>query len=105
VLTPATPARAQTTTYPAEGQGLPTPLPLFPADNWWNADVSAAPLDANSASYINFINAPYSGARKLHPDFGGQSSPGSTDVYGFPFAVVLGTQAKLTVTFDLYGDQ
>jgi hypothetical protein len=105
VLTPGTPVRAQTVTYPAEGLGLPTPLPLFPADNWWNADVSAAPLDASSASFINFINAPYSGARKLHPDFGGQSSPGSTDVYGFPFAVVLGTQPRLTVTFDLYADQ
>jgi hypothetical protein len=68
-------------------------------------NVSSAPLDPNSASFINFINAPYSGPRKLHPDFGGQSSPGSTDIYGFPFAVVLGTQPKLTVTFDLYGDQ
>ena len=98
-------AHAQPASYPAEGQGLPAPLPLFPPDNWWNADVSSAPLDANSASFINFINAPYSGARKLHPDFGGQSSPGSTDIYGFPFAVVLGSQPKLTVTFDLYGDQ
>ena len=25
------------------GGMLPGPLPLFPADNWWNADVSAAP--------------------------------------------------------------
>jgi hypothetical protein len=68
-------------------------------------DVSSAPLDASSASFINFINAPYSGPRKVHPDFGGQASPGSTDIYGFPFAVVLGTQPRLTVTFDLYGDQ
>jgi hypothetical protein len=98
-------AEAQPASYPAEGQGLPAPLPLFPSDNWWNVDVSAAPLDANSANFINFINAPYSGARKLHPDFGGQSSPGSTDIYGFPFAAVLGTQPKLTVTFDLYGNQ
>ena len=96
---------AQPSSYPAEGQGLPTPLPLFPPDNWWNVDVSAAPLDANSAGFINFINAPYAGPRKLHPDFGGQASPGSTDIYGFPFAVVLGTQPKLTVTFDLYASQ
>ena len=99
------PGAAQPSSYPAEGQGLPAPLPLFPADNWWNTDVSAAPVDPNSASYIAFINAPYGGPRKLHPDFGGQASPGTTDVYGFPFAVVLGTQPKATVTFDLYPDE
>jgi len=99
------PAGAQPASYPAEGQGLPSPLPLFPADNWWNTDVSAAPVDPGSASFIAFVNAPYGSPRKLHPDFGGQSSPGSTDVYGFPFAVVLGSQAKLTVTFDLYPDE
>ena len=97
--------QAQPASYPAEGQGLPTPLPLFPADNWWNVDISAAPLDANSANFINFINQPYTSARKLHPDFGGDVSPGSVDSYGIPFAVVLGTQPKLNVVFDLYGDQ
>jgi hypothetical protein len=97
--------RAQPASYPAEGQGLPSPLPLFPADNWWNTDVTAAPVDPSSASYIGFINAPYGSPRRLHPDFGGQSSPGSTDVYGFPFAVVLGTQPRLEVTFDLYPDE
>ena len=49
------------------GGALPGPLPLFPADNWWNADVSAAPVDSRSASYINFIGAGVG----LHPDFGG----------------------------------
>jgi len=98
-------ARAQPTSYPAEGQGLPAPLPLFPSNNWWNVDVSAAPLDVNSQSYINFINQPYSSPRGLHPDFGGQVSPGSTDVYGIPFAVVLGTQPRVTVIFDLYSSQ
>jgi hypothetical protein len=98
-------APAQPSTYPAQGQGLPTPLPLFPADNWWNADISAAPLDANSQNFINFINQPYSSPRKLHPDFGGDVSPGSVDAYGMPFAVVLGTQPKLNVVFDLYGSE
>ena len=37
------------------GGPLPTPLPLFPADNWWNVDVSAAPLAPQSAALINFI--------------------------------------------------
>ena len=39
---------------PAAGAALPVPLPLFPADNWWNTDISAAPVDANSTSFIAF---------------------------------------------------
>jgi hypothetical protein len=35
------------------GGSLPGPLPLFPADNWWNVDISAAPLDPNSSAYIS----------------------------------------------------
>jgi len=34
------------------------PLPqLFPADNWWNLDISAAPVDPASAAFIGFIGA------------------------------------------------
>ena len=50
------------------------PGPLFPADNWWNQDLSSAPVDARSAQFIAFINN--GGARGLHPDFGGFESPG-----------------------------
>jgi len=83
---------------PAQGALLPGPLPLFPADNWWNLDVSAAPVDPASPAFIAFINN--GGTRRLHPDFGGEASPGSVDIYGMPYAVVDGTQAKLAVTFD-----
>ena len=31
------------------GGPLPGPLPLFPSDNWWNLDISAAPVDPASA--------------------------------------------------------
>src|SRR5262249_25462686 len=75
---------------PVEGGALPGPLPLFPADNWWNLDISGAPLDPNSNAFINFINN--GGTRHLHPDFGGEVSPGSTQIYGMPYAVVDGTQ-------------
>src|SRR5262245_18245306 len=51
------------------GGALPGPLPLLPADNWWNQDVSQAPVDPRSASFIAFINN--GGSRRLHPDFGG----------------------------------
>jgi len=81
---------------------LPGPLPLFPRDNWWNVDVSAAPIDPSSASYIAFINN--GSTRKLHPDFGGEASPGSVQIYGFPYVVVDGTQPKRTVQFD-YSDE
>ena len=62
------------------------PGPLLPADNWWNQDVSQAPVDARSAQFIAFINN--GGTRRLHPDFGGYESPGSVNIYGFPYVVV-----------------
>ena len=89
-------------TVPAQGAALPAPLPLFPADNWWNADISSAPVDSNSASLIAFINN--GGTRKLHPDFGGEASPGSVDIYGMPYAVVDSAQPKQAVTFQYWDE-
>ena len=42
--------------------------------------------------------------RRLHPDFGGYESPGSVDIYGFPYVVVAGDQPKRAVSF-YYGDE
>ena len=58
---------------------------MFPADNWWNADISAAPVDAGSAGYIAFINN--GGTRRLHPDFGGRGVGRAVDsaLRGFRF--------------------
>ena len=39
---------------------------LFPADNWWNQDISTAPVDPQSNAYIDFIGR----TRGAHPDFG-----------------------------------
>ncbi len=72
-----------------QGGALPQPVPYFPADNWWNTDISTAPVDANSANYIAYINN--GGTRHLHPDFGGDVSTGSVDIYGFPYVVIDGT--------------
>ena len=82
------------------GGPIPGPLPIFPADNWWNTDISAAQVDPQSASYISFIGT----TRTLHPDFGGDASPGSQDIYGFPYIIVDGSVAKRAVQFD-YGDE
>jgi len=100
----------QSAAAPVLGGALPgsPPGPLFPADNWWSTDVSGAPVDPGSASYIAFINdcascCP-SGGQTLHPDFGGNESPGSVQIYGVPYVVVDGTQPKRSVSF-FYSDE
>ena len=69
---------------------------VFPADNWWNQDVSGAPVDSRSGQLIDFISgrsATNPGAvRRLHPDFG-------PPPYGIPYVVVSGDQPRLPVTF------
>ncbi|HLN57169.1 MAG TPA: hypothetical protein VK416_01330, partial [Thermoanaerobaculia bacterium] len=87
---------------PVANGALPGPFPLFPPTNWWNLDVTTAPVDPNSAAFISFINN--GGTRHLHPDFGGDVSPGSVEIYGMPYIVVDGTQTKLAVQF-LYSDE
>jgi hypothetical protein len=63
----------------------------------WNQDISQAPLDPNSASYIAYINA--HGGDFVHPDFG------SPREYGFPYAVVGKKQKRTKVNFTAYGDE
>ena len=85
------------------GGVLPQPLPLFPADNWWNRDISNWPVDSNSSSHISFINN--GGTRRLHPDFGGNSGVGF-GIYGIPYAVVAGvTNADRKAVDFLYWDE
>jgi hypothetical protein len=87
---------------PAQGAALPGPRPLFPADNWWNLVVAGAPVDPGSAGYLAYINN--GGTRRLHPDFGGEASPGSEDIYGMPYAIVDGSQPKKAVTFGYWDE-
>jgi hypothetical protein len=94
-------ALATATVLAAERNGA-LPGPLFPPDNWWNQDVTAAPVDPRSPQFVAFINN--GGTRRLHPDFGGYESPGSTNIYGFPYVVVGGDQPKRAVSFD-YADE
>lgn len=87
----------------ARGGPLPQPLPLFPADNWWNLDISSWPVDSNSASFISFINN--GGTRRLHPDFGGDAGSGYS-IYGMPYAVVTNvTDADLKAVQFNYADE
>jgi hypothetical protein len=82
-----------------QGASLTGPQPLFPANNWWNTDISAAPVDTNSAAYITFIGA----TKGMHPDFGGDAGGG--EVYGFPVITVNGFQPKKTIDFIWWPDQ
>jgi len=67
---------------------------LYPSSNWWNEDISNAPVDPNSAAFINFIGA----TRSLHPDFG-------PPPYGIPYVGVGGTQTRVPITFVAYGSE
>ncbi len=78
------------------------PTPLFPATNGWNVDVSGAPVDANSAAFIDFVSGRTpsnpTATRHAHPDFG-------PPPYGIPYVTVGANQALVPVTFTLYGNQ
>jgi hypothetical protein len=69
---------------------------VFPTSNWWNHDISTAPVDARSGQLIDFISGRStsnpSAVRRLHPDFG-------PPPYGIPYVVVAGDQARVPVTF------
>ncbi len=85
---------------PQPGGALPGPLPILPPDNWWNVDVSSAPVDPHSADFIDFIG----GNVGLHPDFGGDADS-FPEIYGMVYLVVPGTQPLVPVTFVEYGDE
>jgi hypothetical protein len=65
---------------------------VFPANNWWNMDISDAPVDPDSDSFIAFH-----GGYDLRVDFG--QSP-----YGIPYVGVGGDQPLVPVEF-LYADE
>lgn len=75
---------------------------IFPLGNWWNQDVSAAPVDPSSAQIINWISGRTpttpTAVRRLHPDFG-------PPPYGIPYVVVSGSQPRVPLTFVDYGDE
>jgi hypothetical protein len=85
---------------PVRNGTLPGPLPLCPPSNWWNTDISAAPVDPNSAAFLAYIGV----SRGMHPDFGGDSGEDEAPIYGMPFIVVPGTQPLVPVTFE-YDDE
>ncbi|HEX6492058.1 MAG TPA: hypothetical protein VF112_01030, partial [Candidatus Dormibacteraeota bacterium] len=69
--------------------------PVFPADNVLNTDISALPVDTNSARWLASMGGP---SRRLHPDFGPSGDPSVP--YGIPYAVVDGSHPKVPITFQ-----
>lgn len=69
--------------------------PIFPASNAINQDISHAPVDPNSASYIAAIGA----GGHLHADFGTDPS------YGIPYTVVGPHQPKVPIRFTEFGEE
>jgi len=67
---------------------------LFPSDNWWNQEISSAPIDPQSNAFIDFIGR----TRTLHPDFG-------PPPYGIPYVGVGGGEPRVPIAFVDYGDE
>jgi hypothetical protein len=77
-----------------------TSCQIFPADNYWHADIAALPVDVHSAAWLSAMGA---STRKLHPDFG--PADGAQAVpYGIPITVVKAGHARVPVTFQ-YADE
>lgn len=71
----------------------------FPADNPWNQDISALPVDPASDALIASIGL----GTGLHPDFGAGLYNGAP--IGIPYVVVAGTQAPVAMHWTAYGDE
>jgi hypothetical protein len=69
--------------------------PIFPANNSLNRDISRAPVDPNSASYVASIGL----EAHVHPDFGTNPS------YGIPYSIVGPRQRRVPITFTEFGEQ
>ena len=91
VSTP-TPTPTATPT-PAAAAGVPqiAGCRIFQADDPWNTDVSALPVDGSSAAYMAGMNA---ATTFLYPDFG------SNPTYGIPYTSVGAGQPLVPVSFD-----
>ncbi|MCM3873399.1 MAG: hypothetical protein ND895_22180, partial [Pyrinomonadaceae bacterium] len=71
---------------------------VLPADNPWNQDISALPVDSNSDNLIASIGV----NTTLHPDFGTVFNGAPN---GIPYVVVAGTQPLVPINFTAYGNQ
>jgi hypothetical protein len=71
----------------------------FPSNSLWNTNISTAPVDPNSANYINYIGASVA----LHPDFG--SGTYDHQSIGIPYQVEAGSQANVDIKINAYASE
>src|SRR4051794_7063042 len=75
---------------------------VFSTGNWWNADITAAPVDPRSAQLVDFVSGRSptnrTAVRHLHPDFG-------PPPYGIPHVVVAGDQPRIPLALGAYGNE
>ncbi|MEN3340300.1 MAG: hypothetical protein V7647_3976 [Acidobacteriota bacterium] len=75
---------------------------VFSSSNWWNTDVTGAPVDPRSLQLIDFISGRTATnrtpVRRLHPDFG-------PPPYGIPYVVVAGDQPRVALALGAYADE
>jgi hypothetical protein len=71
-----------------------TACTLFPSDNIWNTDISKAPVNAMSPTWLSSMAA---STTDLHPDFG-------RPPYGLPFAIVGDSHPTVSIRFQ-YADE
>jgi hypothetical protein len=86
----------QPTNTPIPGQtpqvgGEPS-CQIFPADNWWNTDISNFSIDSNSDNYVDFVGR----NTYLHPDAG---TVWDGKPIGIPYVIVGGNQPKVPITY------
>jgi hypothetical protein len=89
-VAPAAQATKETSTGPYEYG-----CPIFPANNALNEEIASAPVNPDSAQYVESIGL----TAHLHPDFGRNKS------YGIPFKVVSAKQAKVPIDFTEYAEE
>lgn len=83
---------------PGAGGSLNQAIP-FPADNPWNRDISADPVDPRSDALLASIGLD----KALHADFGAGLYEGTA--IGIPYRVVDGAQPRVPIVFTAYGDE
>src|SRR5438477_11128093 len=91
---------ASAVSVPASGAGgagtaaakalLGTSCTVFPADNYWHADISKLTLDKHSSQWLSHMSS----TSHLHPDFG-PSFGVLPVVFGIPYTVVAYAHATI----------
>ena len=98
VVSASSPPRHPLVSHVARPPGTIIPgthCPAFPADNVWNTSIAGLPVNANSATWLDSMDASSS---FLRPDYGPSGNPAQP--YGIPVTVVPARTTFTHVTFQ-----